>query len=85
MFLNNSQYDKLAKCIRLMNEGFLDWYSAYQMRFVDNQTINETMLEKQQLLETLSEATSVLSEVEQSHKEYNDYCREYQRAKRRKA
>lgn len=81
-FIKTSQLKTISKCLRQMNEGFLDWYSEYQRKFVDNETINESMYEKQMLLESLRESMAVLSEIEQEYKKYNDYCREYQRVTR---
>lgn len=79
-FIKNDQFEKISECVQKMNAGFLDWYTEYQKRFVDNETINETMYEKQMLLDLLKETVAVISDIEQEHIRYNEYCRDYQRA-----
>lgn len=79
-FIKNDQFEKISECVQKMNAGFLDWYTEYQRKFVDNETINETMYEKQMLLDLLKETVTVISDIEQEHIRYNEYCRDYQRA-----
>ena len=79
-FIKNDQFEKISECVQKMNAGFLDWYSEYQKRYVDNETISEIMYEKQMLLDLLKETVAVISDIEQEHIRYNEYCRDYQRA-----